>query len=56
MGEVGHALSTAKSISLNITVPGCYVYCYSDIQSDSHYIDYCLGRERLDMLISSMHD
>ena len=44
--EVGHALSAAKKFSLNFTVPGYYTYWYGAIQSDSHYIDYCLGRER----------
>ena len=51
--EGSHTLSTAKIFSLNVTVPGCYPYCYGDIQSVSHYIDYCLGR--LDVLISCIH-
>ena len=49
--EVGHTLSVT---TLDVTVPGYYAYCYGDIQSGSHYIDYCLGRERLDVLISSI--
>ena len=54
--EVGHALSAVKIFLLNFTVPGYYTYWYGAIQSDSHYIDYCLGREGLDMLISIAHD
>ena len=46
-------LSAGKIFSLNITVPGCYAYWYGDIQSDSHYNDYCLGREKLDMLCAN---
>ena len=34
--------------SLKVTVFGYYAYWYGDIQSDSHYIDCCLGREKLD--------
>ena len=43
--EVGHTL---RIFSLNVTVPGYYTYYYGNIQSDS---EYCLGRERLDVLI-----